>query len=55
MFKKNFLIANRGRSLQGHTRGERTGVKTVAIHSEVDRDCLHVKMADESVCIGPGP
>src|SRR5262245_43487909 len=31
------------------------GLKTVAVHSEADRESLHVKLADESVCIGPGP
>lgn len=55
MFKK-ILIANRGEIACRVIRAARElGVKTVAIHSEVDRDCLHVKMADESVCIGPGP
>jgi len=31
------------------------GIKTVAIHSEADRDAKYVKLADESVCIGPAP
>jgi acetyl/propionyl-CoA carboxylase alpha subunit len=31
------------------------GIKTVAVHSEVDSDALHVKMADEHICIGPAP
>src|SRR5580765_380526 len=31
------------------------GLKTVAVHSEPDRTSMHVKLADESVCIGPGP
>uniref|UniRef100_A0A914DNJ4 Propionyl-CoA carboxylase alpha chain, mitochondrial n=1 Tax=Acrobeloides nanus TaxID=290746 RepID=A0A914DNJ4_9BILA len=31
------------------------GIKTVAVHSEVDSDALHVKMADENICIGPAP
>jgi len=31
------------------------GIRTVAVHSEADRECLHVRLADESVCIGPAP
>lgn len=31
------------------------GIKTVAVHSEVDSNALHVKMADEHICIGPAP
>src|SRR3982751_7067395 len=31
------------------------GIKTVAVHSTVDRDLMHVRLADESVCIGPPP
>lgn len=31
------------------------GIKTVAVHSDVDSSALHVKMADERVCIGPAP
>ena len=55
MFKK-ILIANRGEIACRVIRAARElGIKTVAIHSEVDRECLHVKMADESVCVGPGP
>ncbi|MHB9155865.1 MAG: acetyl-CoA carboxylase biotin carboxylase subunit [Endomicrobiales bacterium] len=55
MFKK-ILIANRGEIACRVIRACRElGIKTVAIHSEVDRDCLHVKMADESICIGPNP
>ncbi len=53
MFKK-ILIANRGEIALRVIRAARElGVKTVAVHSEVDKDCLHVKMADESICIGP--
>jgi acetyl-CoA carboxylase biotin carboxylase subunit len=55
MFKK-ILIANRGEIACRIVRACRElGIKTVAIHSEIDRDCLHVKMADESICIGPNP
>jgi len=55
MFKK-ILIANRGEIAVRIIRACREmGLKTVAVHSEADNDSLHVKMADESVCIGPGP
>jgi len=55
MFKK-ILIANRGEIACRVIRAARElGIKTVAVHSEIDRDCLHVKLADESICIGPNP
>ncbi len=55
MFKK-ILIANRGEIACRVIRACREmGIKTVAIHSEIDRECLHVKLADESICIGPNP
>src|ERR1035438_9885594 len=55
MFKK-ILIANRGEIAVRVIRACREmGIKTVAVHSEADNDSLHVKMAEESVCIGPGP
>lgn len=53
MFKK-ILIANRGEiALRVHRACKEMGINTVAIHSEADREAMHVKLADESVCIGP--
>lgn len=50
------LIANRGEiALRILRASKEMGIKTVAIHSEADRDLLHVRLADESVCIGPAP
>ena len=50
------VIANRGEIALRILRACRElGIKTVAVHSEVDRDLKHVKLADESVCIGPAP
>ncbi|HHB12040.1 MAG TPA: acetyl-CoA carboxylase biotin carboxylase subunit [Chromatiales bacterium] len=50
------LIANRGEIALRILRACRElGIKTVAAHSEADRDLMHVKLADESVCIGPAP
>ena len=53
MFKK-ILIANRGEIAVRVIRAcKEWGIATVAVHSDVDRDSMHVRMADESVCIGP--
>ena len=53
MFKK-ILIANRGEIALRIIRACREmGIKTVAVHSTADNDAMYVKMADESVCIGP--
>ena len=53
MFKK-ILIANRGEIAVRVIRAcKEWGISTVAIHSDVDRDSMHVKLADESVCVGP--
>lgn len=50
------LIANRGEiALRIIHSCEEMGIATVAVHSTIDRNALHVKLADESVCIGPPP
>ena len=55
MFEK-ILIANRGEvALRIQRACRELGIKTVVVHSEVDRDAKYVKLADESVCIGPAP
>jgi len=55
MFHK-ILIANRGEIALRIIRAcKELGIKTVAVHSNVDSESLHVKLADESICIGPAP
>ena len=55
MFDK-ILIANRGEiALRVHRACKEMGISTVAVHSEADASAMHVRLADESVCIGPAP
>ena len=55
MFKK-ILIANRGEiALRVIRTCRKMGIKTVAVYSTADAEGLHVKFADEAVCIGPPP
>lgn len=50
------VIANRGEIALRILRAcKELGIQTVAVHSDVDKDLLHVRLADETVCIGPAP
>jgi acetyl-CoA carboxylase, biotin carboxylase subunit len=51
---EKLLIANRGEiALRIHRAAHEMGIKTVAVHSTADVDAMHVRLADEAVCIGP--
>jgi acetyl-CoA carboxylase, biotin carboxylase subunit len=53
---EKIVIANRGEIALRILRAcKEMGIKTVAVHSQIDRDLMHVRLADESVCIGPAP
>nr|XP_056717664.1 propionyl-CoA carboxylase alpha chain, mitochondrial [Euleptes europaea] len=53
---EKLLIANRGEiACRVIKTCKKMGIKTVAIHSDVDSNAVHVKMADEAVCVGPAP
>ena len=51
---EKLLIANRGEiALRNHRACHEMGIKTVAVHSTADTDAMHVRLADEAICIGP--
>jgi len=55
MFEK-ILVANRGEIAIRIIRAcQELDIPTVAVHSDIDRECLHIRLADESICIGPAP
>ncbi|WP_420607201.1 acetyl-CoA carboxylase biotin carboxylase subunit [Novosphingopyxis sp.] len=53
---KKLLIANRGEiALRIHRAAHEMGIRTIAVHSTADADAMHVRLADEAICIGPPP
>ena len=53
---EKLLIANRGEiALRIHRAAHEMGIRTVAVHSTADADAMHVRLADEAICIGPPP
>ena len=51
---KKLLIANRGEiALRIHRACHEMGIETVAVHSTADADAMHVRLADQAICIGP--
>ncbi|UZK70688.1 acetyl-CoA carboxylase biotin carboxylase subunit [Sphingomonas sp. S1-29] len=53
---KKLLIANRGEiALRIHRACHEMGIQTVAVHSTADADAMHVRLADQAICIGPPP
>ena len=51
---RKILIANRGEiALRVHRAAHDMGIRTVAVHSTADADAMHVRLADEAICIGP--
>ena len=51
---EKLLIANRGEiALRIHRAAHEMGIRTVAVHSTADADAMHVRLADEAICIGP--
>ena len=51
---EKLLIANRGEiALRIHRAAHEMGIKTIAVHSTADADAMHVRLADQAICIGP--